>query len=102
MDLEERGINAGNWVDSAQDRDYWRFCECGIEPPGSVSQGDLYEDLGVDGRTLSEYILKKLILIGGIKSAQDRDYWTPLVIEAFNLRVPEAMEVGIDYFLDNE
>ena len=24
MDLEERGINAGNWVDSAQDRDYWR------------------------------------------------------------------------------
>ena len=25
MDLEEIGINAGNWVDSAQDRDYWRF-----------------------------------------------------------------------------
>ena len=24
MDLEERGINVGNWVDSAQDRDYWR------------------------------------------------------------------------------
>ena len=24
MDLEERGINAGNWVDSAQDRNYWR------------------------------------------------------------------------------
>ena len=24
MDLEEIGINAGNWVDSAQDRDYWR------------------------------------------------------------------------------
>ena len=24
MDLEEKGINAGNWVDSAQDRDYWR------------------------------------------------------------------------------
>ena len=23
MDLEEIGINAGNWVDSAQDRDYW-------------------------------------------------------------------------------
>ena len=23
-DLEEMGINAGNWVDSAQDRDYWR------------------------------------------------------------------------------
>ena len=24
MDLEEIGINAGYWVDSAQDRDYWR------------------------------------------------------------------------------
>ena len=24
MDLEETGINAGNWVDSPQDRDYWR------------------------------------------------------------------------------
>ena len=24
MDHEEIGINAGNWVDSAQDRDYWR------------------------------------------------------------------------------
>ena len=24
MDLEEIGIIVGNWVDSAQDRDYWR------------------------------------------------------------------------------
>ena len=24
MDLEEIGINAGNWVDSAQDNNYWR------------------------------------------------------------------------------
>ena len=24
MDLEEIGMNARNWVDSAQDRDYWR------------------------------------------------------------------------------
>ena len=23
-DLEDIGINAGNWVDSAQDRNYWR------------------------------------------------------------------------------
>ena len=23
MDLEEIDINAGNWVDSAQDRNYW-------------------------------------------------------------------------------
>ena len=27
MDLEEIGINAGNWVDSAQDRNYWRALE---------------------------------------------------------------------------
>ena len=24
MDLEEIDMNAGNWVDLAQDRDYWR------------------------------------------------------------------------------
>ena len=24
MDHEDIGINAGNWVDLAQDRDYWR------------------------------------------------------------------------------
>ena len=24
MDLEEIGNNVGNWVDSAQDRNYWR------------------------------------------------------------------------------
>ena len=24
MDLEEISINAGNWVDSAQDRNYWK------------------------------------------------------------------------------
>jgi hypothetical protein len=39
MDLEEIGINAGNWVDSAQDRDYWRVVKCGIELLGSISQG---------------------------------------------------------------
>ena len=31
MDLEEIGISAGNWADSAQDK------ECGIEPPSSIS-----------------------------------------------------------------
>ena len=36
MDLEEIGINAGNWIDSAQDRD------CVIEPPGSISHGVSY------------------------------------------------------------
>ena len=27
MDLEETGINAGNWNDSVQDRDYWIVLE---------------------------------------------------------------------------
>ena len=39
MDLEEIGVNAGNCVDSAQDRNYWSPCECDIEPPGSISHG---------------------------------------------------------------
>ena len=33
MDLEEIGINAGNWVDSQCP------CECGIEPAGSMNHG---------------------------------------------------------------
>ena len=38
--LEEIGINAGNWVDSTQNRDYWRaLVNCGIESPGSISHG---------------------------------------------------------------
>ena len=36
MDLEEIGINAGNCVDSVQDRDYR---ECGIEPSEFRSHG---------------------------------------------------------------
>ena len=43
VDLEEIGISAGNWVDSAQDRDYSEGpCEFGIEPPGSISHGISY------------------------------------------------------------
>ena len=30
MDLEEIGMNAGNWVDSAQDRDYWRASQLSL------------------------------------------------------------------------
>ena len=40
MDLVQIGINAGNWVNSAQDRNYLESpCKCGIEPPGSISHG---------------------------------------------------------------
>ena len=40
MDLEEIGIKVGNWVSSAQDRDYWRaLVDCGSEPTGFISHG---------------------------------------------------------------
>ena len=40
MDVKEIGINTRNWVDLAQDRDYWRaLCGYGIEPTGFISQG---------------------------------------------------------------
>ena len=43
MNLQEIGINAGNWVDLAQDRELLGIpCECGIEPPGSISHAVLY------------------------------------------------------------
>ena len=38
LDLKEIGINAGNWVDSTQDRAIHKG-ECGIEPPGPISHG---------------------------------------------------------------
>ena len=36
MDLEEIGINVGNWIDSAQDRDLWRAL---VYESGSISHG---------------------------------------------------------------
>ena len=41
MGLEEISINAGNWVDSAQDRKLLESpYEFGIEPSVSISHGD--------------------------------------------------------------
>ena len=40
MDLEEIGINAGNWIDSAQDRNYWTaLVNAAFEPPDSIIHG---------------------------------------------------------------
>ena len=40
MDLKKRGVYTKNWLDSAQDRDYWeRPCDFGIEHLGSISHG---------------------------------------------------------------
>jgi hypothetical protein len=40
MALEEIGINAGNWVDSAQDRNFRRaLVNAGLKLLGSISHG---------------------------------------------------------------
>ena len=40
MDLEAISINAGNWIDSAQDRNYWRaLVNAELKPLGSISHG---------------------------------------------------------------
>jgi hypothetical protein len=40
MDLKEIGINKRNWIDSAQNMNYWRaLVKCGIEPPGYITHG---------------------------------------------------------------
>ena len=46
MDLEEIGINAGNWVDSTQDALLESLCVCGIEPSGLIHYGVLWLILG--------------------------------------------------------
>ena len=43
MDLEEMDGNTGNWIDTAQDRDYWRaIVNAALKPLGSISHGDSY------------------------------------------------------------
>ena len=37
MDLQDIGVSVSNWIDLAQDFDYWRTCEIGIEHPISLS-----------------------------------------------------------------
>ena len=38
MDFKELCVNTRNWVDSSQDRNYWR-AKCEIEPPGPINYG---------------------------------------------------------------
>ena len=42
--LKEIGINTRNWVDLIQGRNYWRACECSIEPPGYIIHGVSYKE----------------------------------------------------------
>ena len=40
MDLKEIGVNVRSWIDSTQDRDYWRTgYEYEIKTSGSISHG---------------------------------------------------------------
>ena len=43
MDFEEIGNNVGNWVDLAQDRNYWRsLVNAALDLPVSISHGVSY------------------------------------------------------------
>ena len=37
MDLKEIGVSMSNWVNSAQDSDYWSPCERDIKPLNSIN-----------------------------------------------------------------
>ena len=39
MDLKEKYVNTRDWINVAQDRDYWGALECGIDPLGFINHG---------------------------------------------------------------
>ena len=104
MDLEEIGINAGNWADAAQDMDYCRSVLNAAlnEPPGSIrhevsvllSSLFIYRHFlhpcgaMVRYRDLKEIRLNTRNLVD---SAQDKDCWKSLVNAVLNLRVQKGM-----------
>ena len=69
-------------------------CECGIEPPGSISHGVSYTYKKETFRkTLADNIrmnLEEIVIHtkNWVDSAQDRDYWKALVNAAINMGVP--------------
>ena len=92
------GVNTRSWVNSAQDKDYWRalvnsalnlrFSEAMelVQPPGK-------ELLGRFRRRWENNIIMNLKEIGintgnCVDAAQDRHYWKVLVDAILNLWVP--------------
>ena len=71
MDLEETGINVGNWVDSAQDRNYWRApvnvaLNLRVSKASQLSnqqEKEIQEGPGVEGNTMLEWMLKTSVSI---------------------------------------
>ena len=56
MDLKEIGIDTRNWVDLAQNRDYWTYV-CGTSPPVSINHGvgwlEIVKSIGrIDGKAM--------------------------------------------------
>ena len=100
MDLKEICINTRNWVDSGQERDYWiSLVNAALNLQSSIRHGVSYvKPIGKRhvGRTkcgCEENIkmdLKEISIktTNWVHSAQDRDYWRPLVNVPLNLRVP--------------
>jgi hypothetical protein len=55
----------------------------------SLKVRDRLEDLGVDGKVMLEWILRKLgVKVWNVHLAQDRDWWWPLVNMVINVQVP--------------
>jgi hypothetical protein len=52
-------------------------------------EGDHFEDLGIDGKTILKLIFKKLDgVMDWINLAQSRDRWQDLVRAVMNVRAP--------------
>jgi hypothetical protein len=54
MDLREMRIDEANWIQLAQNRVHWRFCEHGGEPSGWIKKAGFFDKLS-DYQLFKEY-----------------------------------------------
>ena len=79
MDLEEIGINAANWVDSAQDRNYWRTlvnAALNLRDPSAMELVNYYK-LPIDAKMIFKnidalFLLLILLFISCKQTAEKR------------------------------